>query len=453
MGYNLTNIVIALLWLLVRRSDGMTPSENMLELATFAEDFTPKTLLERSMNVQLWTTSDYDWGSRMELLDFWKAVVARFGSPGFNFQPRMYIPNSSPGRVVLESARQLCLWDIYGSTDVSGILKYFYYIENRRSLECYNVSTDDCLEKVYQAIGVDSQFMDQCLFNSAKFVVGEEIKDSIAMNISSKEIPALFINGRETPQTDTNDILRKICHAFPKEGKPAICNFCTEYCPKSTRRFYTNNCLWELTCGGDHRHSFESYLSAMERSMLSITNAQQSAATRDLQLSGAAAPTAKATTLIYKGAPAKYYSRGDDPTTPSPAKPGMHVDRTVSGAVIGYHNGRGYHANPGQHIPEELNKDKIQTRKINISLLTIIPGLFLGCLVAMLVVYRRAEVSRATRQMHINHRNYNGDCTDGFRDEEDPGVETDDEVRNVDLDTLPDFGDYIDEKTFRMKVV
>lgn len=177
-----------------------------------------------------------------------------------------------PGSIfVKESARCSCIWEKYGSSkDHTNMYRYFQYHDALRGTGCDQEYSDTCVEQVMNTVDFNKDEIDQCM---GELEVETDAKNSILEKEISTEhvpttVPALLVNGEEAVQFSNmvqiaklgghaESALQYVCDAMPDDDswhpKPKICDFCLNWCPSRTGRFFDmNTCLWELNCGDGH---------------------------------------------------------------------------------------------------------------------------------------------------------------------------------------------------------
>jgi len=195
-------------------------------------------------------------------------------------------------QLVEESARRLCVWDLYGKNDV---IKYFQYHEAMKATGCDAVLVDNCVEQAIESCGMDSSKVTKCVqgehglgpdvHGNHKLLDAQPIQP---LQKNSRQPPAFFVNNQdmEWNDMDTKTALDHVCKNFPDNvPRPAVCEFCQSYCPNTvgSDKFYDDGyktCLWELKCAGDNNNNsgrtFRDFLASKDTTESEIIKAAAS---------------------------------------------------------------------------------------------------------------------------------------------------------------------------------
>jgi hypothetical protein len=170
--------------------------------------------------------------------------------------------------IVLESARRLCIWIVYGQ-QFETMVKYWNYVDTLRNTNCDRSLTDACLDRVYREVGIEDNEMQNCLHNAGGVGIQVDNKNALLSEETHRSahfltdtanattdtiLPQLSINGMMVANSTTlsdYDLLIHICNAFAAP-KPKLCDFCLQECPiGNPNHDPTRQCLWDLTCGDE----------------------------------------------------------------------------------------------------------------------------------------------------------------------------------------------------------
>ena len=225
----------------------------------------------------LWTTPD-DVMSQEFLISFKEAAIA-LGSHA-QFVPRMYITDGTqegcrktnlysdpcPGRctnygrycepksyynadtgvddgtkMVIESLRRACIWQIYGATNGIGS-EWWDYVEGWISKCTASHYSTNCAESIFAGAGVDVKLVDQCMQNSGNFRMDKNntLLEALIDAKYQEDIyvsPTVLVNGALLRGGLTfGNVLEAICWSLPSGiTDPAICSqwkTCASVCPQ-----------------------------------------------------------------------------------------------------------------------------------------------------------------------------------------------------------------------------
>jgi hypothetical protein len=134
--------------------------------------------------------------------------------------------------VVSESARRLCIWEIYGN-DGTG-LEWWDYVRGF-STQCDDImhfNDEDCVKRVMESVGIDFELVDQCIFSHGPLNSDDE-NDMLQKQLNDKEengvviLPVAYVNGVVIRgQLEFATIFKAICAGFKKGTEPRICVQC-----------------------------------------------------------------------------------------------------------------------------------------------------------------------------------------------------------------------------------
>jgi len=149
---------------------------------------------------------------------------------------------------VKESARRLCIWEMFGD-DGTG-LEWWDYIRGF-SAQCDNIekfTNDDCVREVMDGIGIDYDLVEECIFNHGA-LDGDDENDMLEKQLQAKResgvvvMPMAYVNGvaiRGALEFAT--IFKAICAGFQKGSEPSICQECAN-CSDERACVFKNKCV------------------------------------------------------------------------------------------------------------------------------------------------------------------------------------------------------------------
>jgi hypothetical protein len=147
-------------------------------------------------------------------------------------EPRSYydtdLYDNKGTRMVVESLRRACIWDIYGKTDGIG-REWWSYVE-MWMLKCSNSHySTTCAEGLYQVAGIDKANLESCMVASGNFredVINELLETSLidASRYDVQWAPRLFVNGVLIEGSLTfGTAVEAICASLDHTDRPEIC--------------------------------------------------------------------------------------------------------------------------------------------------------------------------------------------------------------------------------------
>ena len=173
--------------------------------------------------------------------------------------------------LVLESARRLCVWIVYGSVhkeEGAVSMQYWDYIETLRDTNCDQSLSDNCIDRVYREVGIGDHKIMSCFQNAGGVGVQIDMKNMFLDEEAHRsqhldpntDLPQLAVNGKILPnatQLSSYDIAAFVCSAMKEP--PKICDFCLNVCPVGNPdRDPTSQCMWELRC--DEIRTFDDWM-------------------------------------------------------------------------------------------------------------------------------------------------------------------------------------------------
>ncbi len=148
--------------------------------------------------------------------------------------------NNKGTKVMVESMRRTCIWNIYGKVD--GIGKEWWAYVELWGMKCsYSQYSASCAESIYDAVGIDKEEVEMCMENSGNF--RENVRNTL-METSLSDIekyqvkfsPTLVVNGAIINGSLTfGSVMAAICSTFEELDRPDICDkwdACSETCSK-----------------------------------------------------------------------------------------------------------------------------------------------------------------------------------------------------------------------------
>lgn len=134
--------------------------------------------------------------------------------------------------VVKESARRLCIWEVFGA-DGTG-MEWWDYLRGfaRKCDNIMNFTNEDCVKNVMEEIGIDYDLVEECIFNHG--ALDEDVEnDMLKKQLDDKEkngivvMPVAYVNGVAVRGAlEFATIFKAICAGFKKGTEPSICDEC-----------------------------------------------------------------------------------------------------------------------------------------------------------------------------------------------------------------------------------
>ena len=143
-------------------------------------------------------------------------------------------------KMIVESMRRTCIWNIYGKLD--GIGKEWWAYVQLWTLQCsFSHYSTSCAESVFDIAGVDKEEVEMCMENSGSFredvlntLMETSLSDIAKYNV--KFAPTLVVNGAViTGALTFGNAMKAICSTFEDSERPEICSkweICSEVCSK-----------------------------------------------------------------------------------------------------------------------------------------------------------------------------------------------------------------------------
>ena len=134
--------------------------------------------------------------------------------------------------VVKESARQLCIWELFGE-DGTGV-EWWEYVRsfNDKCDNLQNFANEDCVKSVMVEIGLDYDRIEECIFEHGPLDV-DDTNDMLALQLKDKEekgvviLPVAYVNGVVVRGAlEFAVIFKAICAGYAKGTAPSICDEC-----------------------------------------------------------------------------------------------------------------------------------------------------------------------------------------------------------------------------------
>lgn len=157
-------------------------------------------------------------------------------------EPRSYfdfeVYDNKGTKMVVESLRRTCIWQIYGEADGIGIEWWTY---NQLWIQRCSTSrfSSSCAEGLYDFAGIDKELVEKCIVDSGDFRrdVPNRYFDANLAEASEYEVtfaPTLFINGAVIRGSlSFGSVLEAICMTYD-DDIPEVCytwEACEENCP------------------------------------------------------------------------------------------------------------------------------------------------------------------------------------------------------------------------------
>jgi hypothetical protein len=146
-------------------------------------------------------------------------------------------------RMVVESLRRACIWEVYGNND--GIGREWWSYAQMWMLECsYSHYSTNCAEQLYSLAGVEKDKVESCMISSGDFrtdVTNDLLERSLidAANYHVSWAPKLLVNGALIQGSLTfGTAIEAICASFDVGDKPEICDKwkeCAASCPSGNQ--------------------------------------------------------------------------------------------------------------------------------------------------------------------------------------------------------------------------
>ena len=151
----------------------------------------------------------------------------RYCAPSFHDDLQNYQDKGT--KLVIESLRRECIWDIYGSANGIG-REWWSYIKNWITVCAESHYSTICAEGLYADSGVDKDKVDECMTNAGGF--GSDKANSVLDYVldsarDSKVVfaPAVFVNGALVRgELSFGTVLGAICATWEDSNAPAICS-------------------------------------------------------------------------------------------------------------------------------------------------------------------------------------------------------------------------------------
>jgi len=143
-------------------------------------------------------------------------------------------------KMIVESMRRTCIWNIYGRLD--GIGKEWWAYVQLWTLQCsFSHYSASCAESIFDIAGVDKEEVEMCMENSGSFredvlntLMETSLSDIAKYNV--KFAPTLVINGAViTGALTFGNAMKAICSTFEGSERPEICSkweICSDVCSK-----------------------------------------------------------------------------------------------------------------------------------------------------------------------------------------------------------------------------
>ncbi|KAL3923352.1 MAG: hypothetical protein SGILL_001704 [Bacillariaceae sp.] len=176
-------------------------------------------------------------------------------------EPRSYydsdVYDDKGTKMVVESLRRACIWDIYGRSDGIG-REWWSYVE-AWMLECsHSRYSSTCSESLYQVAGIDKEELESCIISTGNFRedTTNDLLEASLIDAALYDIhwaPRLIVNGALIEGSLTfGTAVEAICASLEDGGKPEICdkwNDCAESCGDDVACVLWGN---ENECGEYH---------------------------------------------------------------------------------------------------------------------------------------------------------------------------------------------------------
>jgi hypothetical protein len=142
-------------------------------------------------------------------------------------------------KMVVESIRRACIWEVYGKTTGLGI-EWWNYMKAWIKDCSRSHYSDGCAKDIFEKVGIDGSLIDQCMEDSGNFRQDTEnvLLDSFILEADEYDVtfaPAMYINGAVIRGVLTYaNTLSAICASFEGGTVPGLCNTwkaCEEECP------------------------------------------------------------------------------------------------------------------------------------------------------------------------------------------------------------------------------
>ena len=131
-------------------------------------------------------------------------------------------------KMIVESMRRACIWNIYGKVDGVGH-QWWAYVQ-LWMLQCsFSHYSTSCAESIYSVSGVDKEELETCMENSGNFredVLNTLTETSLfdATKYQVQFAPALVVNGAIiNGALNFGNAMNAICSTFEDSDKPEIC--------------------------------------------------------------------------------------------------------------------------------------------------------------------------------------------------------------------------------------
>jgi len=145
-------------------------------------------------------------------------------------------------KIIVESMRRTCIWNIYGRVD--GIGKEWWAYVQLWTLKCsFSHYSTSCAESIYETAGVDKEEVEICMENAGDFrenVLNTLMETSLS-DINKYQVnlgPTLVINGAIiNGALNFGNVMEAICSTFADAQRPEICgkwDVCSNVCSNNT---------------------------------------------------------------------------------------------------------------------------------------------------------------------------------------------------------------------------
>eukprot|EP00980_Cylindrotheca_fusiformis_P009906 scaffold2194_cov130-Cylindrotheca_fusiformis.AAC.2 len=153
-------------------------------------------------------------------------------------------------KMVVESLRRICIWDVYG--EGGGVGKEWWMYMEAWIHKCSSGShySTECAEAAYEAAGIDPSLIDQCMEQSGNFRTNTENVLLANMIAEAEEFdvtfaPALYVNEAVVRGALTyGSAMNAICATFDPSVAPSLCaqwDTCKKDCPTGKNCFIDNS--------------------------------------------------------------------------------------------------------------------------------------------------------------------------------------------------------------------
>jgi hypothetical protein len=152
-------------------------------------------------------------------------------------------------KMVVESLRRTCIWEVYGERDGVGQQWWKYMKEWIHKCSSGSHYSSECAEIAYAAAGVDGSLVEQCMEQSGNFRHNTEnvLLDNFILEAAEFDVtfaPALYVNEAVVRGALTyGNAMNAICASFEPTIAPPLCvqwEVCKNDCPVG-KTCYINN--------------------------------------------------------------------------------------------------------------------------------------------------------------------------------------------------------------------